>query len=66
MAVPNIFSINIEIFSLHTKIWISSNALSITSELQVLRMELASCHASGAYNLEMAPRLLEKFMDPCY
>jgi len=66
MIVPNIFSINTEIFSLHTKMWISSHALIITPELWVLRMELASYHASGAYNLEMAPRLLEIFMDPCY
>jgi hypothetical protein len=50
MAAPNIFSIIIAIFFLHTKICISSSAAStqVTQKLSVLSMEHASCQPSGA------------------
>jgi hypothetical protein len=56
-------------FPLHTELCIGSHALSrnncdVAAEMQILSLELASGHPSGAPNLEEASRFLDKFVYP--
>jgi hypothetical protein len=77
MVAPNIFSIIIAAplpSSIHKKMWFTSHAPSTVPDNSVvhrsiqscwvLSTEFASCHPSGACNLEMTLTLLQIYVDP--